>query len=89
MKKLERICNARRACGAKMIVGIGGGKRWTPPRPSVLLLIYQSIIVIPTLASTDAPCSSLVVIYTAQWSVLALYDDPHNPSLVSHRTRRW
>ncbi|MFP1497223.1 iron-containing alcohol dehydrogenase [Escherichia coli] len=47
----------------------------------MLLLIYRSSSSL-TLASTDAPCSSLVVIYTAQGQFERYMMIPHNPSLV-------
>ena len=80
-EEIERICKCTQACGAKMIVGIGGGKTLDTAK-AVGATLNLPIIVIPTLASTDAPCSSLVVIYTAQGQFKRYMMIPHNPSLV-------
>ncbi|ENE1571054.1 glycerol dehydrogenase [Salmonella enterica] len=80
-EEIERISTSAQACSAEMIVGIGGGKTLDTAK-AVGAKLNIPIIVIPTLASTDAPCSSLVVIYTAEGQFKRYMMIPHNPSLV-------
>lgn len=86
-EEIERICKCTQACGAKMIVGIGGGKTLDTAK-AVGATLNLPIIVIPTLASTDAPCNSLVVIYTARGQFKRYMMIPITRRLFSS-TRRW
>lgn len=80
-EEIERISTSAQACSAEMIVGVGGGKTLDTAK-AVGAKLDLPIIVIPTLASTDAPCSSLVVIYTAEGLFKRYMMIPRNPSLV-------
>jgi glycerol dehydrogenase len=63
-----RIIRAKavaRECGARTIVGAGGGKVLDTAR-AVAGDLELSIVNCPTVASSDAPCSALSVIYTEE-----------------------
>ncbi len=67
--------------GFDFIAGIGGGKTLDTVR--VLAHNFKSpAILVPTIASTDAPCSALSVIYTPDGIFKRLLMLPKNPALV-------
>lgn len=78
------ICRCKEAAmkfGAKTVVGAGGGKVLDTAR-AVAAEINAGIVNCPTLASSDAPCSALSVVYTdeGQFSEYKFY--ARNPELV-------
>lgn len=64
-----------------VVVGIGGGKAIDTAKAVAGILNY-SCVVVPTLASTDAPCSALSVIYTPTGEFKRYFVLPRNPDLV-------
>lgn len=64
-EEIARISARAQQVGADVIVGMGGGKTLDTAKATGASLRLP-IAVVPTLASTDAPCSSLVVIYTQE-----------------------
>jgi glycerol dehydrogenase len=62
-EEIERICTIARAAGSDVIAGIGGGKTLDTAK-AVAFYLHARVLVAPTIASTDAPCSALAVIYT-------------------------
>lgn len=79
--EVERIAESIKTNEADVIVGIGGGKLIDASKAAAY---YTNIpvIVVPTIASTDAPCSALSVLYTEE----GLFDEylflPENPNAV-------
>lgn len=67
--------------GANVILGIGGGKTLDTAKALAYEMRARTLIV-PTLASTDAPCSALSVIYHADGSFKRYLVLPHNPDTV-------
>lgn len=69
----------RESCG--VIVGLGGGKTLDTAK-AVAHYIKAPVVIVPTIASTDAPCSALSVIYTdgGQFESVLLF--PSNPDIV-------
>lgn len=80
-EEIARISEKAMATGADVIVGMGGGKTLDTAKATGASLRLP-IAVVPTLASTDAPCSSLVVIYTAEGQFKRYLMIPRNPDLV-------
>lgn len=79
--EIERLMDIAKEYGADAIVGIGGGKTLDTAKA---IAFYNNIpvVVVPTIASTDAPTSALSVIYTpeGEFSEYLLY--PSNPNMV-------
>ncbi len=69
------------AAGATLLIGAGGGKALDTAKAAARDLGLP-VIVVPTIAASDAPCSALAVIYTEDGAVA--YDTflPSNPDLV-------
>jgi len=79
--EINRIRKEALAFDADVIVGIGGGKALDTTK-AVADEVGKPVIVIPTIAASDAPCSALAVVYYADGTVA--YDRflPRNPDLV-------
>ena len=62
-KEIKRVEEAFRASGCELIVGAGGGKTHDTAKAAAFFAKVP-VIIVPTIASTDAPCSALSVIYS-------------------------
>lgn len=80
-EEIEHISVQTRDFDADVIVGIGGGKTLDTAKATGATLGIP-VVIVPTLASTDAPCSSLVVIYTPEGQFKRYLMIPQNPALV-------
>lgn len=67
--------------GANVIVGIGGGKTLDTAKATAY---YEQlpVVIFPTIASTDAPCTALAVIYKKDGSFDEYLFLPNNPDTV-------
>jgi len=81
LEEIERVQTAGRQHGARTIIGAGGGKVLDTARAAAAGLSLP-IVNCPTVASSDAPCSALSVIYTPQGEFQEYRFYPKNPDLV-------
>jgi glycerol dehydrogenase len=80
-REIERIGAMVREKGADVIIGLGGGKSLDTAK-AVGHLEGKPVIVVPTIASTDAPTSALAVIYTEKGEFEEYFFVDRNPDLV-------
>jgi len=80
-QEIDRLQAVARQQRANVIVGIGGGKTLDTAKA---VAFYQNIPVIlfPTIASTDAPCTALAVIYNESGEFEKYLFLPQNPDVV-------
>ncbi|UTT59933.1 glycerol dehydrogenase [Cellulosimicrobium cellulans] len=79
--EVDRLAREIDEVGADVIVGIGGGSTIDAVKAAGHLRGIRWVSV-PTVASTDAPCSALSVIYTEDGAFEEYRFFPHNPDLV-------
>jgi glycerol dehydrogenase len=79
--QIRRGDEAARGIGARVVVGAGGGKVLDTAR-AIAADLSLPVVNCPTLASSDAPCSALSVVYTeaGAWEEYRIYR--RNPDLV-------
>lgn len=79
--EIERVTALVKAAGAAIVVGIGGGKTADTAKMAAVATNAR-IVIVPTIASTDAPCSAIAVRYTDD----GVYQESHflgrNPDIV-------
>jgi glycerol dehydrogenase len=80
-EEIERLANFSKSAGCDLIVGIGGGKTLDTAK-AVAYELKVPVTIVPTIASTDAPCSALSVIYTPEGKFKRYLVLPKNPDLV-------
>jgi len=80
-EEIERLSGVARQFGCEVIVGMGGGKTLDTAK-AVAYTLKVPIAIVPTIASTDAPCSALSVIYTPEGAFKRYLILPTNPNLV-------
>ena len=79
--EINRIIVACREKNGEVIVGIGGGKTHDTAK-AVAYYMNKPVIIVPTIASTDAPCSALSVIYTEEGVFEEYLFLPSSPNMV-------
>lgn len=82
-EEVERIVGTVRASGTKLdsVIAVGGGKCIDAGK-SVAFRLEVPVIICPTIASTDAPCSAVSIMYTADGVGKGPEHFPANPALV-------
>lgn len=81
MTEVNRLTEKVKAAGADMVVGVGGGKIFDTAK-AVAYYAGTPVLICPTIASTDAPCSALSVLYTDEGVFEKYLFLPANPNLV-------
>jgi glycerol dehydrogenase len=79
--EIARLVELARQEQAELIAGIGGGKTLDTAK-AVAHELALPVAIVPTIASTDAPCSALSVIYTPEGAFERYLFLPKNPELV-------
>jgi len=81
VREINRISAIAKAGGCDVIVAIGGGKAIDTVK-AVANELNSKTIIVPTIASNDAPCSAISVIYTEESSFDHVLHLQQNPNLV-------
>ncbi|BCV65971.1 glycerol dehydrogenase [Shewanella carassii] len=79
--EIQRLASLAEQANTKVIVGVGGGKTLDTAK-AVAFYRKLPVILYPTLASTDAPCTALSVIYTETGEFERYLFLPQNPDAV-------
>jgi glycerol dehydrogenase len=80
-EEISRLIELGEDMQCDVIVGVGGGKTLDTAK-AVCHEMELPVAIVPTLASTDAPCSALAVIYTPEGEMKRYLTLRHNPNLV-------
>ncbi len=80
-KEINRIVELVKSDTSQVVIAIGGGKTIDTAK-AVAHSLSLPVIIAPTIASTDAPCSALSVIYTDEGIVDRYLFLPTNPNSV-------
>lgn len=81
LEEIERLCGEIRPMNCDAVVAVGGGKALDTGK-AVAVKLDTASIVVPTVASNDAPCSGLSVVYDEDGNVCKVIYAKHNPDLV-------
>lgn len=79
--EIERLLEKAKRSGCDLIVGIGGGKTIDTSK-IVANRLNIPVAIVPTIASTDAPCSACAVVYNEAGAVQYAVTNRRNPDLV-------
>lgn len=79
--EISRLAAVAKKAGSEVIVGLGGGKTLDTAK-AVADELKAPVAIVPTVASTDAPCSALSVIYTDEGVFDTYRFYTKNPDLV-------
>lgn len=80
-KELKRLSEIIRKLKVDILVGMGGGKTIDSAKIAADRAGIP-VIIVPTIASTDAPCSGCAVVYTEQGEFSSVYYQKMNPQVV-------
>lgn len=80
-KEINRLVDVMKKEKCDVVIGIGGGKILDTAK-AVAYYNSAPVLICPTIASTDAPCSALSVIYTEDGTFEEYLYLPANPNMV-------
>lgn len=80
-EEIERLAKQSKENVPDVIVGMGGGKAIDTAK-CLADSMGRPVVIVPTLASTDAPCSGLSIVYTATGEYKRAVIFKENPRLV-------
>ncbi len=80
-KEIDRLTELANKNSIEVIVGVGGGKTLDTAK-AISYYAQLPIVIVPTIAATDAPCSALSVIYTEGGIFEEYLFLPANPNMV-------
>lgn len=79
--EIDRLNKKAAELEAEIIIGLGGGKTLDTAK-AVAYYSSLPVVIVPTIAATDAPCSALSVIYTEEGVFEEYLFLPKNPDVV-------
>ncbi len=80
-REIDRLADEARKCNAQFVLAIGGGKTIDTGK-IVANRLGIPVAIVPTIASTDAPCSACAVVYSEEGAVIRVEYQKNNPNLV-------
>jgi glycerol dehydrogenase len=84
--EIERQRQLAEKAHSQVIIGMGGGKVMDTAK-AVAHLLHKPLIIVPTVAASDAPCSAVSVVYNNQGVYDRPMPHPRNPDVVLVDTR--
>lgn len=85
-EEIGRLIKLVEKAKVEVVIGMGGGKVMDTAK-AVANMLKTYLVIVPTVASSDAPCSAVSVIYTPEGIMDRLMSHPRNPDVVLVDTR--
>lgn len=85
-EEIDRLAQLGEKTGAEVVIGMGGGKVMDTAK-AVANRLGMRLVTVPTVASSDAPCSALSILYTREGIMDRPVLHPRNPDVVLVDTR--